>query len=52
MTTTAPPAAATAPTAGPARRGHIRLIIAGSLLTGLVLAAVPPWSSSAADPRA
>jgi pimeloyl-ACP methyl ester carboxylesterase len=41
MTTTAPPAAAAAPAAGRAR-GRIRLIIAGSLLTGLVLAAVGP----------
>jgi pimeloyl-ACP methyl ester carboxylesterase len=42
MTTTAPPAAAAPPAAGPARRGRIRLIIAGSLLTGLLLAAVLP----------
>jgi pimeloyl-ACP methyl ester carboxylesterase len=42
MTTTAPPAAAAAPAAGRARRGRIRLVIAGSLLTGLVLAAVLP----------
>jgi pimeloyl-ACP methyl ester carboxylesterase len=40
MTTAAPPAAAAAPSAGRARRGRIRLIIAGSLLTGLLLAAV------------
>ena len=42
MTTTAPPATAAAPTADRARRGHLRLIIAGSLLTGLLLAAVLP----------
>ncbi len=43
MTTTAPPATAATPTAGRGpRRGHLRLIIAGSLLTGLVLAAVLP----------
>jgi pimeloyl-ACP methyl ester carboxylesterase len=42
MTTTAPPSAAATPAAGQARRGHIRLIIAGSLLTGLLLAAVLP----------
>ena len=40
MTTAAPPAAAAAPTAGRAGRGPIRLIIAGSLLTDLLLAAV------------
>jgi pimeloyl-ACP methyl ester carboxylesterase len=40
MTTTAPTAAAAAPAAGRARPGRIRLIIAGSLFTGLVLAAV------------
>jgi pimeloyl-ACP methyl ester carboxylesterase len=43
MTVTAPPAAAAAPRpAGRARRGRIRLIIAGSLVTGVVLAAVLP----------
>jgi pimeloyl-ACP methyl ester carboxylesterase len=40
MTTTAPTAAAATPAAGRARPGRIRLIIAGSLFTGLVLAAV------------
>jgi pimeloyl-ACP methyl ester carboxylesterase len=42
MTTTAPPAAAAAPAADRTHRGRIRLIIAESLLTGLVLAAVLP----------
>ncbi len=42
MTTTAPPASAAASAAGRARHGRIRLIIAGSLVTGLVLAAVLP----------
>jgi pimeloyl-ACP methyl ester carboxylesterase len=40
MTTTAPRSTAPPPTAGRARHGRIRLIIAGSLLTGPVLAAV------------
>jgi pimeloyl-ACP methyl ester carboxylesterase len=39
MTRTAPTAAAAAPTSG-APRGHIRLIIAGSLVTGALLAVV------------
>jgi pimeloyl-ACP methyl ester carboxylesterase len=43
MTTTAATASAAVSTAGRGtRRGHIRLIIAGALLTGLVLAAVLP----------
>jgi pimeloyl-ACP methyl ester carboxylesterase len=43
MTTTAPPTTAATPTdSREPRRGRIRLVVAGSLLTGLVLAAVLP----------
>ena len=42
MTTTAPTAAAAVTTSQGSRRGPIRMVIAGSLLTGTVLAAVLP----------
>jgi hypothetical protein len=42
VTTTAPTAAAVSTTSQGSRRGPIRTVIAGSLLTGTVLAAVLP----------
>ncbi len=52
MTTTAPPAPAAPPTAGPGRRGRIRLVIAGSLLIGLLLAGVLPLVGSGSGSEA